>query len=138
MAKRDIIVIGASAGGIASVLKLVEQLPADLGAAIFVTVHMPAWHKSELPRVISRKSALPAIFPISGQPIEKGVIYVAPPDQHLLIDSGHVHLWRGPKENRHRPAINVLFRSAAVHCRDRTIGVIRPACWTTVQPGCGG
>src|SRR5207237_1362887 len=78
--QRDIIVIGASAGGIPVLRRLIADLPPDLPAAVFVTVHLPSWGKSELPRVISPNGGLPALHPSSGQPIEPGYIYVAPPD----------------------------------------------------------
>jgi two-component system chemotaxis response regulator CheB len=125
LAKRDIIMIGASAGGIEPLQQLVAGLPKDFDASIFVTVHIPAWHKSGLPSILSRIGNLPAEHPKSGETIEPGHIYVAPPDHHLLLDSaGKLQLWRGPKENRHRPSINASFRSAAVSYRERVVGVI--------------
>ena len=120
----NIIVIGASAGGIQVLQKLVAGLPRSLRAAIFVVVHQPPWHKSELPRVLGRSGELPALHPAHGQAIDCGRIYVAPPDYHLLLEPDRVDLWRGPKENRHRPAVNPLFRSAAVAFGRRVIGVI--------------
>jgi two-component system chemotaxis response regulator CheB len=117
--------IGASAGGIESLQQLVAGLPKDLAASLFVTVHIPAWHKSGLPSILSRTGRLPAKHPTSGETIEPGHIYVAPPDYHLLLNStGKIQLWRGPKENRHRPSINASFRSAAVSYRERVVGVI--------------
>ena len=120
----NIIVIGASAGEIEGLMELVAGLPRNLRAAIFVVVHQPAWHKSELPSVLSRTGDLPALHPAGGQAIDCGKIYVAPPDYHLLLERDRVDLWRGPKENRHRPAVNPLFRSAAVAFGSRVIGVI--------------
>jgi two-component system chemotaxis response regulator CheB len=120
----SIVVIGASAGGIESLMKLVAGLPRQLRAAIFVVVHQPAWHKSELPQVLARSGGLPALHPAEGQEIDCGKIYVAKPDFHLLLERDHIDLWRGPKENRHRPAVNPLFRSAAVAFGRRVIGVI--------------
>ena len=124
MPTRDIIVIGASAGGISSLRNLVSHFPPNFPASVFVVVHQPAWHKSELPYLLTRAGNLPAEAPEQGQPIQHGRIYVAPPDRHLLLDRDRIHLWRGPKENTHRPSINALFRSAAVACGPRVIGVV--------------
>ena len=121
---RDIIVVGASAGGIEALKVLVGELPRDLPAAIFVVQHIPPWRKSELPEILSHAGTLPAKHPHPAEEIEKGQIYVAPPDQHLIVDEGRIGLWHGPRENRFRPAINSLFRSAAVTYRERVAGVI--------------
>ena len=93
-------------------------------ASVFAVLHVPASHKSELPRVLNSKSTLPVLEAAADQPFQKGRIYVAPPDYHLLVERDCLRLWRGPKENRHRPSINALFRSAAVAHRQRVIGVI--------------
>jgi len=103
---------------------MVRKIPPDLPAAMLVTVHIPSWHRSELPALISRISGLPAVHPTSGQRIEKGHVYVAPADNHLIIEDSHVQLWHGPKENRYRPSINALFRSAAISYGERTVGVV--------------
>jgi two-component system, chemotaxis family, protein-glutamate methylesterase/glutaminase len=122
---QDIVVIGASAGGIEALIELVSALPADLQASIFVVMHLPAWHDSALPAILTRSGPLPALHPESGEIIKRGRIYVAPPDKHLLIHSGdRVELWHGPKENNCRPSINALFRSAAVAYGKRVAGVI--------------
>ncbi len=122
---RDIIVIGASAGGIAALRVLVASFPRSLPAAIFVVQHIPPWQRSELPQVLTRAGSLPAAHPYSGEKIETGRIYVAPPDRHMILESaGSISLWHGPKENRFRPAINSLFRSAAVMYGERVAGVI--------------
>ena len=116
--------MGASAGGVEALQRLIRGLPADLGASIFVVVHIPPWCKSELPGIITRSGSLIALEAEAEQPFQPGRIYIAPPDYHLLVEHQHVRLWRGPKENRHRPAINALFRSAAVAYKSRVIGVI--------------
>jgi len=121
---RDIVVIGASAGGVPPLQRVVAGLPADLPAAVFVVMHQPSWHKSELPRVLSHKSSLPVLHAEPDQAFQRGRIYVAPPDYHLLVEHERIRLWRGPKENRHRPAVNALFRSAAVAHQRRVIGAI--------------
>jgi len=121
---RDIVVIGASAGGIESLQNLIANLPTNLAASLFVVVHTPSWHRSELPAVLSRAGRLPAVHPQPGEQVQPGYIYVAPPDHHLLTENSHVQLWRGPKENRHRPSVNVLFRSAAVRYGSRVVGIV--------------
>jgi two-component system, chemotaxis family, protein-glutamate methylesterase/glutaminase len=85
---------------------------------------MPSWTHSELPHVLARSGALPASHARHNELIEHGKIYVAPPDYHLLVEKQRSLLWRGPKENRHRPAVNALFRSAAVAYGERVTGVI--------------
>jgi two-component system, chemotaxis family, protein-glutamate methylesterase/glutaminase len=125
LGRRDIIMIGTSAGGVEPLKRLVADLPADLPAALFVILHLPPWHRSELPSVLSYSGRLPASHPVSGQLVRPGHIYIAPPDYHMLLDEENkIQLWRGPKENRHRPSINASFRSAAVNYRERVIGVV--------------
>lgn len=122
--KHDIIVVGASAGGVEALTALASTLPADLPAAILVVLHIPPWSRSELPRILARNGLLPASAAKHNEPIRHGHIYVAPPDYHLLLEDSHTVLWRGPKENRHRPAVNTLFRSAAVSHGPRVTGVV--------------
>jgi two-component system chemotaxis response regulator CheB len=124
MAGRDIIVIGSSAGGLAACRAIVAALPADLSAALFVVQHVPASGPSLLPELLSQVGPLAARHPVDGEAIQPRRIYVAPPDQHLLIQRGHLHLVRGPKENSFRPAIDATFRSAALSYGARVIGVI--------------
>ena len=124
MSGHDVIVIGASAGGVEALATLVSALPADLPAAVFVVLHIPAQSPSLLPEILSRSGALRAIHPADNAVIQHGCIYVALPDHHLLVEEGHVRVVRGPKENRHRPAIDVLFRSAARAYGTRVVGVI--------------
>jgi two-component system chemotaxis response regulator CheB len=122
--ERNIIVIGASAGGLPALQELVRNLPHNLNASIFIVMHLSPWYKSHLSEILSRSGPLPARQPASGEPIQPGRIYVAPPNLHLLVENSHVEVWPGPKENMHRPAINPLFRSAAVHHGPRVIGVV--------------
>jgi len=112
-ATHDIVVIGASAGGVEALVELVRVLPPDIPAAIFVVLHVSPQATSVLPRILSRSGLLPAVHPADGDPIERGRIYVAPPDRHLLLHEGRVHVVRGPRENGHRPAVDPLFRTAA-------------------------
>ena len=106
MGHRDIVVIGASAGGIEALSAIARQLPADLGAAVFVVLHLAPEHKSVLPRILSSAGPLPAKHARNGEAILPNRIYVAPPDHHLLIHENHVRVVRGPRENGHRPAID--------------------------------
>ncbi|MGI4787669.1 MAG: chemotaxis protein CheB [Janthinobacterium lividum] len=122
--RHDIVVIGASAGGVEALAEFVQGLPADLPAAVFVVLHVPAYGHSVLPNILSRRGPLTARHPENGELIQPGRIYVAPPDHHLLIKSGRILLTRGPAENHHRPAIDTLFRSAARCCGSRVIGIV--------------
>jgi two-component system chemotaxis response regulator CheB len=118
------IVIGASAGGVETLREVVAALPADLAAAVFVVLHIPPFVASLLPRILSSAGPLPAIHPKDGAKIEGGCIYVAPPDHHLLIEDDRMVVKKGPKENRFRPSIDALFRSAAYTFGTRAIGVV--------------
>ena len=121
---RDVIVIGGSAGAIEALLRLVGALPALLSARLFVTVHIPATSVSVLPRVLARAGGLPAKHPVDEEVTEPGMIYVAPPDVHLLVKRGRLRVVRGPRENGYRPAIDPLFRSAAANYGSRVIAVV--------------
>jgi two-component system, chemotaxis family, protein-glutamate methylesterase/glutaminase len=121
---RRVIVIGASAGGVEALQQLVRTLPARLASPIFVVMHLYARSKSFLPDILSRAGPLPAMHAVDGAATERGHIYVAPPDRHLIIEREHMHVGWGPKENYQRPCINVTFRSAALAYGNRVIGVI--------------
>ncbi|MYW94215.1 chemotaxis protein CheB [Amycolatopsis rubida] len=122
--RRDIVVAGASAGGVEALRSLVGSLPADFPATVLVTMHLSAGARSALPMILDRSGPLPAAAATHGAPLRAGVVYVAPPDRHLLTDDGSVILTQGPTENGHRPAINAMFRSAAVTAGPRTVGVV--------------
>jgi two-component system chemotaxis response regulator CheB len=124
MARHDIVVIGASAGGVEALSEIAAALPADLAAAVFCVLHLPATGVSALPLILSRAGPLPAEHPWDGEPILPGRIYVAPPDLHMMVEGGTIRLVRGPRENRHRPAVDPLFRRAALHYGERAIGVV--------------
>jgi two-component system chemotaxis response regulator CheB len=124
MPKKDIVVIGASAGGMDALEKVVSRLPAALPAAVFVVWHLSPGIKSVLPSVLSRAGPLAATNPEDGDPIVNGRIYVAPSDHHILLERGFMRVTRGPKENRFRPAVDPLFRSAAYVYGPRVIGVV--------------
>ena len=110
---RDIVVVGASAGGVEALRTMVAGLPEDFPAAMFVVPHVPPT-TSVLPAILTRAGRLPAEHAGDGDPIEHGRIYVAPPDYHLLLEGDFMRLERGPRENGHRPAIDPLFRTAAI------------------------
>ena len=124
MPDHDIVVVGASAGGVEALVRLADCLPPDLRAAVFVVLHVPPAGTSALPDILGRHARLPASHVKDGEPIEHGRIYVAPPDHHLLLGTGHIHLSRGPRENGHRPAVDPLFRSAAREYATRVVGVV--------------
>jgi two-component system chemotaxis response regulator CheB len=119
-----IVTVGASAGGVESLTALVASLPPDLNAAVFVVLHIPPNLVSSLPEILSKRGPLRAIHPTDGDRIEAGYIYVAPPDHHLLIETDHILVKRGPKENRNRPSVDALFRSAAYSHGARVIGIV--------------
>src|SRR5688572_30794687 len=124
MANKDIVVVGASAGGMEALQKLVSRLPRDFPGSLFVVWHLAPGTKSILAEILSKAGPLKAGRPEDGDRIEPGRIYVAPNDHHLLLEKGTIRVARGPKENRFRPAIDPLFRSAAYIYGPRTIGVV--------------
>lgn len=124
MAERNIIVIGCSVGGVEALQRLVSGLPEHFHAAIFVVLHLAPQSTSVLPDILMRAGSLPAFHPKDGDTIRPGRIYVAPPDYHLVIENGKVRVSHGPRENRHRPAVDPLFRSAARSYGPRVIGVV--------------
>jgi two-component system, chemotaxis family, protein-glutamate methylesterase/glutaminase len=124
MPGHDIIVIGASAGGVSALQELVKRLPGDLPAAAFVVTHLSPDTPSLLPQLLARAGALPVSAAQDGDPIRRGTVCVARPDHHLLVEEQHVRVVRGPKENRHRPAVDTLFRSAALAHGPRVVGVV--------------
>ncbi len=124
MTARDIIVIGASAGGVETLTRLCHIFPRHLPAAVFIAIHLPATLPSALPHILQRAGALPARHAVNGEKIHRSQIYIAPPDYHLLLLDGSVHLTKTPRENGYRPAIDALFRSAAREYENRVIGVV--------------
>jgi two-component system chemotaxis response regulator CheB len=120
---RDIVVIGGSAGAVEALVRFMPGLPAAIPARLFVTVHIPAT-SSALPTILTRSGHLIARQPTDGERTESSVVYVAPPDHHLLVKPGAVRVVRGPRENGHRPAVDPLFRSAAASYGPRVICVV--------------
>jgi two-component system chemotaxis response regulator CheB len=121
---RDIVVIGGSAGAIEALRRIVRALPAAFPGAIFVVVHMSPESPGVLPSILSRASRIPVAMAVDREKISPNRIYVAPPDHHLLLKRGYVRVTRGPRENRFRPAVDPLFRTAAAAYGPRVVGVI--------------
>ncbi|MEH1838388.1 MAG: chemotaxis protein CheB [Nostoc sp.] len=124
MVEQNIIVIGTSAGGVEALTYLVKNLPPDLNAAVIIVLHISSHSTSVLPKILSRVGNLPASHAQDGEAIVNGWIYTAPSDHHLLVEQGYLRLTRGAKENRSRPAIDPLFRSAARIYGQRVIAVL--------------
>ena len=121
---RDITVIGGSAGAIAPLKALLAALPADYPAAVFIVIHTAADAPPMAHHVFARASTLPVVMATAGMAIRPGQVAIAPPDAHLVLRGNVVQLSYGPRENRHRPSIDVLFRSAAVAYGPRVTGVV--------------
>lgn len=120
----NVVVIGGSAGAIGALSRLVAGFTPDLAAAIFVVIHIPADVESALPAILSRAGPLPAQHAREGERVRMGHIYVAPPNHHLTVHNSIMRVQKGPRENRHRPAIDALFRTAARAYAGCVIGVI--------------
>ncbi len=124
MLGHDIIVIGTSAGGLKALSAIFSGLPTQINAVFFVVQHLAADKPSILPQILEDVGSFPASHPTDGEKIQPGRIYIAPPDYHLLVNDGLMRVVRGPQENRFRPAIDTLFRSAARTYGSRVVGVI--------------
>ena len=124
MANRDIVAIGTSAGGVEALIFLAKNLPARFPASILVTLHLPAHTRSVLDELLSRAGVLPASFAADGEVLRKGRIYLAPAGSHLIVQGERLALGNGPRENNARPSIDPMFRSAALCCGSRTIGIV--------------
>lgn len=118
-----LVVLGASAGGVSALMHLVQTLPAGFPAPLCIVLHVGANH-SVLPELLAAKGPHPAVHARDRQLLTPGVIHIAPPDHHMLVEGRFLRLTRGPRENHTRPAVDPLFRSAALAWGPRVIGVI--------------
>jgi two-component system, chemotaxis family, protein-glutamate methylesterase/glutaminase len=124
MENRDLIVIGASAGGVEALKRLAAGLAPDLPAAVVVAIHTAPHRSSQLPDILAGAGVLPVQVVRDGERLQRGRIYLPPPDHHLLVKGEALRLSRGAHENRHRPSIDVLFRSAALSYGPRVVGAV--------------
>lgn len=122
LSNKRVIVVGASAGGVPLLSELLRSLPAGFPCPVFVVMHIG--RHSMLPVVIGRGARLPVTRAHDGETIEPGHVYVAPSNQHMLVEDGRITLSHGPRENRARPAVNPLFRSAARAYQEGTVGIV--------------
>jgi two-component system chemotaxis response regulator CheB len=122
--KRDVIVMGASAGGVEPLKELLRLLPPNLSATVAIVLHRSPYHETRLPMVLGRHALLSVLEPADRDPVLSGAVYVAPRDQHMIFENGSVRLSRGPREHHTRPAIDPLFRSAAERYGPRVVGVL--------------
>ncbi len=121
---RNIVVVGASAGGVEAIMEMVKGLPVDLPVAMFIVQHIPAYARSRLDTILQAHTKLRVKQAVDGEAITAGTIYIAIPDRHLLVENDRVVVSKGPRENRFRPAVDALFRSAAQSYRERVIGIV--------------
>ena len=124
VAPRAVVAVAASAGGVEALTEFVSVLPADFPATLLVVLHIPPAGPSVLPNILARASKLPARHPDDGEALAEGVILVAPPDRHMLVEDSCVGVRAGPRQNGHRPAADVLMRSVAEVFGDRCAGVV--------------
>lgn len=133
---RDVVVVAASAGGLQPLRSLLSNLPADLPAAVFVVLHVPATGGRTLPYILARAGPLPAATAVDGERIRPGRVYVAPPDRHILTVKDTVRLSHGPRQNGVRPAADPLFRSAALYAGSRVTAVVLSGALDDAALGC--
>ena len=122
--RRNIVVIGASAGGVDALKNLFSLLPADLSASYFVVLHLSPHYPSNLDRILQSVTSMPVSFASDRQRIMPDCVYIASPDRHLMVEQDAIRITRGPRESRARPAVDVLFRSASLAFGQRVIGVV--------------
>jgi two-component system chemotaxis response regulator CheB len=122
--RRDIVVVGASAGGVEALMMLLGKLPADLEAAVFIVLHRNPFYGGPLKEVLARRSLLAVVEPRGGEPVAPRTVYVAPRDHHMTVAAGAIRLDRGAKQHHTRPAVDPLFASAADEYGSRVVGVL--------------
>ena len=121
---RDVLTLGFSRGGTESVVEVLSGFRPERPVSVFLVQHRPRTPARYLEQILGGASRLPICFVQSNQPVQPGCVYIAPPDQHLMVWRDRLWLSHGPRENRSRPAIDPLFRSAAVSYGPRVIGVL--------------
>ena len=131
----DIVTIGASAGGVSALRMLFGRIPPDFTATMFVVVHRSPFHGDHLAAVLRGSTQHRLLEPEDRERFETGSIYLAPRDQHLLVEEGRVRVVRDPKEHFTRPAIDPLFRSAAAIYGPRVVGVLLTDSVRTARSG---
>jgi two-component system chemotaxis response regulator CheB len=124
MANRDILAIGTSAGGFEALRFLAREFSRDFPASVVAVIHLSSQFRSALDAILTQAGPLPATFAVDGEKLERSHLYIAPAERHVIIDSGHLRLGSGPRENNARPALDPLFRSAALCCGPRTVGAV--------------
>jgi two-component system chemotaxis response regulator CheB len=124
MANRDILAIGTSAGGFEALRFLAGEFSHDFPASVVVVIHLSSQFRSALDAILTQAGPLPASFAVDGEKLERSHVYIAPAERHLIVERGHVRLGSGPRENNARPALDPLFRSAALCCGPRTVGAV--------------
>ncbi|QOZ31195.1 chemotaxis protein CheB [Bradyrhizobium sp. CCBAU 53421] len=124
MNNRDVLAIGTSAGGFEALRFLAGEFSRDFPASVVVTIHLSSQFRSELDAILTQAGPLPASFAVDGEKLEKSRLYIAPAERHLIVESGHLRLGSGPRENNARPSLDPLFRSAALCCGPRTVGAV--------------
>lgn len=124
MTNRDLLALGTSAGGFDALRYLAGQFSPDLPAAVLVVIHQSSQFRSELDAILTQAGPLPARFAADGDRLEKGCIYIAPPERHLIVESERLRLGSGPRENNARPSLDPMYRSAALCCGSRAVGAV--------------
>ncbi|WFU82095.1 chemotaxis protein CheB [Bradyrhizobium sp. CIAT3101] len=124
MTNRDILAIGTSAGGFDALRFLAREFSPDFPAAVVVTIHLSNQFRSELDAILTQAGPLPASFAADGEKLKRSHIYIAPTERHLIVENGKLRLGSGPRENNARPALDPLFRSAALCCGPRSVGAV--------------
>jgi two-component system, chemotaxis family, protein-glutamate methylesterase/glutaminase len=124
MANRDVLAIGTSAGGFEALRFLAGEFSRDFPASVVVAIHLSSQFRSALDAILTQAGPLPAKFAVDGDKLERGHIYIAPAERHLIVESEQLRLESGPRENNARPSLDPLFRSAALCCGPRTVGAV--------------
>lgn len=122
--KRDIVAIGASAGGLRALMAILPEFPSDLAASVFIVQHLDPRYPSQMTEILRRHTEMPVKEAEDGEAITKPMIYVALPDRHMLVDQNHIHLTKTELVHFVRPSVDLLFESVAATYGERAIGVI--------------